>query len=43
MADVQVDVAGVGIHPFGRFETSITEMGVAAVRAALTSPVEAAA
>jgi acetyl-CoA acetyltransferase len=31
-----VEVAGVGIHPFGRFEDrSITDMGVAAVRAAL--------
>jgi acetyl-CoA acetyltransferase len=31
-----VDVAGVGIHPFGRFEDrTITDMGVSAVRAAL--------
>jgi acetyl-CoA acetyltransferase len=31
-----VEVAGVGIHPFGRHEgTSVTEMGVRAVRAAL--------
>jgi len=31
-----VEVAGVGIHPFGRFEgKTVTEMGVAAVRAAL--------
>jgi acetyl-CoA acetyltransferase len=31
-----VEVAGVGIHPFGRFEgTTVTDMGVAAVRAAL--------
>ena len=31
-----VDVAGVGIHPFGRFDgVSTTDMGVAAVRAAL--------
>ena len=31
-----VEVAGVGLHPFGRFEsTSVTEMGVVAVRAAL--------
>lgn len=31
-----VDIAGVGIHPFGRFaDISITEMGVVAVRAAL--------
>jgi acetyl-CoA acetyltransferase len=34
---IDVDVAGVGIHPFGRFEDrTITDMGVAAVRAALT-------
>lgn len=33
---VGVKVAGAGIHPFGRFgETTITEMGVVAVRAAL--------
>ena len=32
----QVEVAGVGLHPFGRFpDTSITEMGVAAVRDAM--------
>jgi acetyl-CoA acetyltransferase len=32
----RVEIAGVGIHPFGRFgETSVTELGVAAVRAAL--------
>lgn len=31
-----VEVAGVGIHPFGRFaDKSVTEMGVHAVRAAL--------
>jgi acetyl-CoA acetyltransferase len=31
-----VEVAGVGMHPFGRFEgTTITEMGVVAVRQAL--------
>src|SRR3954466_7483436 len=31
-----VEVAGVGLHPFGRFErTTVTEMGVTAVRAAL--------
>jgi acetyl-CoA acetyltransferase len=31
-----VDVAGVGIHPFGRFAgTTVTDMGVAAVRSAL--------
>jgi acetyl-CoA acetyltransferase len=33
---MNVEVAGVGIHPFGRFEgKTVTEMGVAAVRAAL--------
>ena len=33
---MSVEVAGVGIHPFGRFEAkTVTEMGVAAVRAAL--------
>ena len=32
----QVEVTGVGIHPFGRFAgTTVTEMGVHAVRAAL--------
>jgi acetyl-CoA acetyltransferase len=32
----EVEIAGVGIHPFGRFEDrSVTEMGVTAVRAAL--------
>jgi acetyl-CoA acetyltransferase len=31
-----VDVAGVGLHPFGRFDgVNVTEMGVAAVRDAL--------
>jgi acetyl-CoA acetyltransferase len=31
-----VQVAGIGLHPFGRFAgTSVTEMGVSAVRAAL--------
>ena len=30
-----VEVAGVGIHPFGRHDRSITDMGVTAVRAAL--------
>ena len=31
-----VTVAGVGMHPFGRFEgVSTTDMGVVAVRAAL--------
>jgi acetyl-CoA acetyltransferase len=34
---VRVEIAGVGIHPFGRFEgVSNTDMGVHAVRAALT-------
>jgi acetyl-CoA acetyltransferase len=33
---MNIAVAGVGIHPFGRFEgKTVTEMGVAAVRAAL--------
>ncbi len=33
---VPVEVAGIGLHPFGRFEDrTVTEMGVAAVRAAL--------
>jgi acetyl-CoA acetyltransferase len=32
----RVEVAGIGIHPFGRFEDkTVTEMGVDAVRAAL--------
>src|SRR5207244_606181 len=32
----EVEIAGVGLHPFGRFEsTTVTEMGVTAVRAAL--------
>ncbi len=36
MSDITVEVAGVGIHPFGRFEDrSVTDMGVTAVRAAL--------
>lgn len=31
-----VEIAGIGIHPFGRFDgLSVTDMGVAAVRAAL--------
>ena len=31
-----VEIAGIGLHPFGRFpDRSVTEMGVAAVRAAL--------
>ena len=47
MSDVRVEVAGVGIHPFGRFEDlTVTEMGVHAVRAALAEaenpPVDAA-
>jgi acetyl-CoA acetyltransferase len=33
---VPVDIAGVGLHPFGRFDgVSTTDMGVVAVRAAL--------
>ncbi|MCU1460523.1 MAG: Acetyl-CoA acetyltransferase [Acidimicrobiales bacterium] len=31
-----VAVAGVGIHPFGRFDATVTEMGGHAVKAALT-------
>ncbi len=32
-----VEVAGIGLHPFGRFDgVSVTDMGVTAVRAALT-------
>ncbi|MBX7160804.1 MAG: thiolase family protein, partial [Acidimicrobiia bacterium] len=34
-AAMSVHVAGVGLHPFGRFDASLTEMGVAAVSAAL--------
>ena len=30
-----VEIVGAGIHPFGRFESSATEMGAHAVRAAL--------
>lgn len=30
-----VAVAGVGLHPFGRFDATVTELGVVAVRAAL--------
>ena len=31
-----VDVAGIGIHPFGRFEDrTVTDLGVTAVREAL--------
>ncbi len=33
---VDVEIAGIGIHPFGRFEgRTVTDMGVSAVRAAL--------
>ena len=32
----RVEIAGIGIHPFGRFDASVTEMGGHAVRAALT-------
>ena len=36
VARTTVEVAGIGMHPFGRFEDrSVTDMGVAAVRAAL--------
>lgn len=36
MSDIRVEIAGIGIHPFGRFDgTSVTDMGVHAVRAAL--------
>ncbi len=32
-----VEIAGIGLHPFGRFDgVSVTDMGVQAVRAALT-------
>ncbi len=31
----RVEVAGIGIHPFGRFDSTVTEMGAHAVRAAL--------
>ncbi len=34
-ASSSVVVAGVGMHPFGRFDASTTDMGVAAVRSAL--------
>jgi acetyl-CoA acetyltransferase len=30
-----VEVAGVGLHPYGRFDHSLTDLGVVAVRAAL--------
>lgn len=37
MSAVEVEIAGIGIHPFGRFEDrTVTAMGVTAVRAALT-------
>jgi acetyl-CoA acetyltransferase len=32
----RVEIAGIGIHPFGRFDASVTEMGAHAVGAALT-------
>src|SRR5262245_21320272 len=32
---MQVEIAGVGMHPFGRFEATNTDLGVHAVRAAL--------
>jgi acetyl-CoA acetyltransferase len=32
---VSVAIAGVGLHPFGRFDAGLTELGVAAVRAAM--------
>src|SRR6266513_2946173 len=36
MTPAEVEIAGIGIHPFGRFDgMSVTEMGVAAVRASL--------
>jgi acetyl-CoA acetyltransferase len=36
VSDVEVEIAGIGIHPFGRFEDrTVTDMGVTAVRAAL--------
>jgi acetyl-CoA acetyltransferase len=36
MSAVEVEIAGVGIHPFGRFDgKSVTQMGVEAVRDAL--------
>ena len=38
-----VEVAGIGLHPFGRFEgKAVTDMGVAAVRAALADGFQAA-
>jgi acetyl-CoA acetyltransferase len=36
MTGTDVEIAGIGIHPFGRFDgKSVTEMGVEAVRASL--------
>lgn len=35
MTDTRVEVAGVGMHPFGRFDAGLVELGVHAVRAAL--------
>ncbi len=36
MTGVEVEIAGIGMHPFGRFDgRTVTEMGVTAVRAAL--------
>jgi acetyl-CoA acetyltransferase len=36
VSPARVEIAGVGIHPFGRFEDrSVTDLGVAAVRGAL--------
>ncbi|MBI2168251.1 MAG: thiolase family protein [Actinobacteria bacterium] len=46
MADVGVQIAGVGMHPFGRFDKDVTTIGVEAVRAALAEaghpPIDAA-
>jgi acetyl-CoA acetyltransferase len=37
VSGTEVEIAGIGIHPFGRFEDrTVTDMGVTAVRAALT-------
>jgi acetyl-CoA acetyltransferase len=37
MSATEVEIAGVGIHPFGRFDDrSVTDLGVTAVHAALT-------
>jgi acetyl-CoA acetyltransferase len=37
VTDTRVEIAGVGIHPFGRFEDrSVTDLGVTAVQGALT-------